>query len=862
MNLGNSKINNLIVHKTEKQYTATDDYFSEQNINNPLSHIVNQIQAKTTVLDVGCSNGYLGKWLKTNKGCNMYGIDINERAIALIRKESTYKDTFIIDLDYPDKNGEDFARFDQLGECFDFVVCADLLEHLKDPTSALIFLSSKLKMGGQILVSVPNISNIDIVLNLIEGRFNYSEFGLLDNTHLRFFTKSSIVEWVYSINKVMEDYKFDFKFIGSTRYISDFTNIVENQYPLAYELLCKNIENFDILQHLFVLTKVNKYANTYSLNKSISEIESDYAIKNINNILAGKENQLKNLQIQTESLKEKNNEILIQLEQKEDKLKVLNSKLEYLKNSLYEKESAIKLANEKLHKKDIEINALNEQLIHIYNSNGWRFLLKYYKLRDYMLPQNSSRRKLLKVVFNIGKYYKKFILYIKKYGLKGFFIKVRQKVSKSENESINLYVPKVNFASENEILVNKENIKISVIIPTKNAGENFEYLLICLTNQKGFEDVEIIVVDSGSIDGTVQLANEYGAKVIRIKPEDFSHSYARNLGAEKASGKYLLFVTQDILPPSEKWIYELFSAIKNNPVSAVSCVEFPRKDADLFYRVSTWSHYNFLGVNNTDKIMEKPVNESYVFLRRNCQLSDITCLIDKDTFMNYKYRFEYAEDLDLGLRLINDGYKLALLSSVKVIHSHNRDAYYFLKRAFVDNIYLNKIFNDFIIPKIDDKDMISDIVFTYNFIIKIANIKFEAIVNRSPNDIENSLFIMFEEVKNRNYPVLIDINSDIYGDTLMKEFINKIYCRYDYNAYKNFKYHGALLNSVKSHIHTIFEYMEISYAIIDKSLVDQLKSSIYKAFAVQCGAHLAFASINDDKNDTMKDIYNCLKVGV
>lgn len=67
--------------------------------------------------------------------------------------------------------------------------------------------------------------------------------------------------------------------------------------------------------------------------------------------------------------------------------------------------------------------------------------------------------------------------------------------------------------------------------------------------------------------------------------------------------------------------------------------------------------------------------------------------------MRYRYQGDYAEDLDLGIRLIQDGYRVAMLASVKVIHSHNRPAYYYLKRSFVDVIFLVGLFKDFTYPR-------------------------------------------------------------------------------------------------------------------------------------------------------------------
>jgi 2-polyprenyl-3-methyl-5-hydroxy-6-metoxy-1,4-benzoquinol methylase len=78
-------------------------------------------------------------------------------------------------------------NLDGLGK-YDAIVFGDILEHLRNPGQVLVRLSSLLKPGGKILISLPNIANIWVRLNLLFGRFNYSRVGILDESHLRFFT--------------------------------------------------------------------------------------------------------------------------------------------------------------------------------------------------------------------------------------------------------------------------------------------------------------------------------------------------------------------------------------------------------------------------------------------------------------------------------------------------------------------------------------------------------------------------------------------------------------------------------------------------------------------------------------------------
>lgn len=242
--------------------------------------------------------------------------------------------------------------------------------------------------------------------------------------------------------------------------------------------------------------------------------------------------------------------------------------------------------------------------------------------------------------------------------------------------------------------------KVSVIIPTFNAGPEFVWLLRKLRAQRAVREVEIVVVDSGSRDQTVEIARQAGAKVIEIEPSEFSHSHARNLGADHASGDYVLFMVQDAYPIGDWWLYGMLRYLFDHAqqgLVAVSCAEYSRSDSDMMYDSMINTHYRFLGCLEVDRIGEYK-GDDHMALRSEGQLSDVSCLISRACFQEFRYRGNYAEDLDLGIRIIKSGKRVAMLASVKVIHSHNRPAYYYLKRSFVDVTFLVGLFDDFAYP--------------------------------------------------------------------------------------------------------------------------------------------------------------------
>lgn len=154
--------------------------------NNSLSIIGSFIEENSSVLDIGCAGGDLGKALKEKKGCQVTGIDINEEAVAVAREA--------LDAAYLlDASKEKLSTV--IGKTqYDYVVIADVLEHVLDPDHLLTQAKKHLNKGGLILISIPNVSHASIRLSLLNGEFNYSSEGLLDETHLKFYTYKTFID--------------------------------------------------------------------------------------------------------------------------------------------------------------------------------------------------------------------------------------------------------------------------------------------------------------------------------------------------------------------------------------------------------------------------------------------------------------------------------------------------------------------------------------------------------------------------------------------------------------------------------------------------------------------------------------------
>ncbi|MBV8621390.1 MAG: class I SAM-dependent methyltransferase, partial [Curvibacter sp.] len=170
--------------------TTQHVYFREvlSDERSSLTLLAEQIPAGSTVLDLGCGTGALGRFLKQTKGCLVDGLTINEMEAALARDD--YRQVHVANLEQCDLA----AVFPLQG--YDYIVCADVLEHLQNSARILDQCKPLLATNGQLLISVPNVSYFGLVTELMEGKFSYRDEGILDRTHLRFFTRGSLLDFL------------------------------------------------------------------------------------------------------------------------------------------------------------------------------------------------------------------------------------------------------------------------------------------------------------------------------------------------------------------------------------------------------------------------------------------------------------------------------------------------------------------------------------------------------------------------------------------------------------------------------------------------------------------------------------------
>jgi len=144
---------------------------------------IREMPAGLRLLDLGAAGGHLGRAVR-DRCAYLAGVEPDPDPLPGCREG------------YDDWRSSDALSAGHWDAPFDVVVCADVLEHLSSPERLLDRIRGWLRPGGTLLVSLPNVANVSVRLGLLLGRFPYAERGILDRTHLRFYTRRSARELI------------------------------------------------------------------------------------------------------------------------------------------------------------------------------------------------------------------------------------------------------------------------------------------------------------------------------------------------------------------------------------------------------------------------------------------------------------------------------------------------------------------------------------------------------------------------------------------------------------------------------------------------------------------------------------------
>ena len=185
----------LVLAEPPKAAGAYDFPIDLTNLNSVPAQLARHVPSGSRVLDIGCASGNFSSFLIRERNCTVVGLEKDPDAAAAARANGL--SVHEVDLEAIS------IREELRGARFDRIILADVLEHLTRPEQVLAEAAAMLRPRGQLLVSIPNISHIDVVLALVHDRWEYRDSGLLDRTHIHFFTESSFRQLAGSVGLVI-----------------------------------------------------------------------------------------------------------------------------------------------------------------------------------------------------------------------------------------------------------------------------------------------------------------------------------------------------------------------------------------------------------------------------------------------------------------------------------------------------------------------------------------------------------------------------------------------------------------------------------------------------------------------------------
>lgn len=215
---------------------------------------------------------------------------------------------------------------------------------------------------------------------------------------------------------------------------------------------------------------------------------------------------------------------------------------------------------------------------------------------------------------------------------------------------------------------------ISVVIPVRDGGSGLIRCLDGIRSQKIAHEVEIVVVDSGSTDGSLEVARSNAARVREIAPDGFSHGASRNLGASLAAGEVLVFLSQDAVPMDRHWLTRLTAPLgQDEALAGVYGRQLPNEDA-------TPPEAYFLSfLYGGDPRRQKAASLSQLSMNTTL-FSNVNSAIPRYVWERFPFVEDIvmSEDQEWSRRVLLAGYTIAYEPAAAVRHSHN----YTMKAAF------------------------------------------------------------------------------------------------------------------------------------------------------------------------------------
>jgi rhamnosyltransferase len=246
--------------------------------------------------------------------------------------------------------------------------------------------------------------------------------------------------------------------------------------------------------------------------------------------------------------------------------------------------------------------------------------------------------------------------------------------------------------------------RVTIVIPTLNAGPALEHLFDALESQDGEFGREVIAIDSGSTDGTLDRLRRRGATIVDVPPGGFNHGQTRNEALARASGDLAVLTVQDAIPASRRWLGALLEPLLSDPAVAGSFArQLPAPHASRLtaHYLSQW-----IAAQPSPRTVGPLTREAFERMtpagrHRACAFDNVCACVRVAVWRDHPFqRTPIAEDLEWARDVLLAGYKLAYAPQAAVWHSHERPVTYELQRTYLVHQRLQALFGLATVPTV------------------------------------------------------------------------------------------------------------------------------------------------------------------
>lgn len=321
--------------------------------NSSLKKMLRLIGENKRVIDFGCATGYFARLL-SNRGCEVTGVEINSKAAKVAEKYC--EQVIVADLDFVSLSD---ILSEQISKTkFDVAVFGDILEHLRNPWKVLEETRDLLKPQGYAIASIPNIAHGAIRLALLQGKFEYKQLGILDNTHLRFFTRETV-------EQLFEDSGYLIDVVERTKLPiysnSDLIPAIEkNNFDRNLTSQIEQDEDADTLQFVvrgYPVSLESKYGNLHK--KYFETVEklnnSETHLDNLGMELKQSKIQLHTQHTEFEQTRTQLLQAQAQIEEEQNQLQQTLIRFQEVQNQLQENQLELKVTENQLKQNKLEL---------------------------------------------------------------------------------------------------------------------------------------------------------------------------------------------------------------------------------------------------------------------------------------------------------------------------------------------------------------------------------------------------------------------------------------------------------------------------------------------------------------------------